>query len=149
MTALKTGLCICLANVNNILTGSDEPAGSRYKEGKNMKSILIQWIISAAGLLIVTHVLPGFVVDGIGAALLAAVVIGLINATIGLFLKIITIPLSILTFGIFLLVINALMLMLASSVVPGFHISGFWTAFFGALVLAIISMILRRLLGEN
>lgn len=114
-----------------------------------MKSILIQWIISAAGLLIVTHVLPGFVVDGIGAALLAAVVIGLINATIGLFLKIITIPLSILTFGIFLLVINALMLMLASSVVPGFHISGFWTAFFGALVLAIISMILRRLLGEN
>ena len=73
-----------------------------------MKSILITWIISAASLLIVAHILPGFQVDSIGTALFAAVIIGLINATIGLFLKIITIPLSILTFGIFLLVINGL-----------------------------------------
>jgi putative membrane protein len=80
-----------------------------------MKYILIQWIISAASLLIVSYIIPGFVVEGIGTALLAAVIIGLINATIGLFLKIITIPLSILTFGIFLLVIT-LMLMLASSI---------------------------------
>lgn len=115
-----------------------------------MKYILIQWIISAASLLIVSYIIPGFVVEGIGTALLAAVIIGLINATIGLFLKIITIPLSILTFGIFLLVINALMLMLASSILsPGFHVSGFWTAFFGAAVMAIVSMILRQLLGEK
>ncbi|KAB2832868.1 MAG: phage holin family protein, partial [Candidatus Dadabacteria bacterium] len=76
-----------------------------------MKYLLIQWIISTASLLIVSYIIPGFVVEGIGTALLAAVIIGLINATIGLFLKIITLPLSILTFGIFLLVINALMLM--------------------------------------
>ena len=115
-----------------------------------MKYLLIQWIISAASLLIVSYIIPGFVVEGIGTALLAAVIIGLINATIGLFLKIITIPLSILTFGIFLLVINALMLMLASSILsPGFHVSGFWTAFFGAAVMAIASMILRHLLGEK
>ncbi len=115
-----------------------------------MKYILIQWIISAASLLIVSYVIPGFVVEGIGTALLAAVIIGLINATIGLFLKIITIPLSILTFGIFLLVVNALMLMLASSILsPGFHVSGFWAAFFGAVVLAIVSAVLRHLLGES
>jgi putative membrane protein len=115
-----------------------------------MKYLLIQWIISAASLLIVSYIIPGFVVEGIGTALLAAVIIGLINATIGLFLKIITIPLSILTFGIFLLVINALMLMLASSILsPGFHVSGFWAAFFGAAVMAIVSMILRHLLGEK
>ena len=114
-----------------------------------MKYLLIQWIISAASLLIVSYIIPGFVVEGIGTALLAAVIIGLINATIGLFLKIITIPLSILTFGIFLLVINALMLMLASSIAPGFHVSGFLTAFFGAAVMAIVSMILRHLLGEK
>ncbi len=115
-----------------------------------MKYILIQWIISAASLLIVSYIIPGFVVEGIGTALLAAVIIGLINATIGLFLKIITIPLSILTFGIFLLVINALMLMLASSILsPGCQVGGFWTAFFGAVVLAIVSMVLRRLLGEK
>ncbi len=114
-----------------------------------MKYLLIQWIVSAASLLIVSYIIPGFVVDGIGNALLAAVIIGLINATIGLFLKIITIPLSILTFGIFLLVVNALMLMLASSISPGFHVSGFWTAFFGAVVLAIVSSVLRHLLGEK
>ena len=114
-----------------------------------MKYLLIQWIISAASLLIVSYIIPGFVVEGIGTALLAAVIIGLINATIGLFLKIITIPLSILTFGIFLLVINALMLMLASSIAPGFHVSSFWTAFFGAVVMAIVSTVLRHLLGEE
>lgn len=116
---------------------------------KHMKSILIAWIISAASLLIVAHILPGFQVDSIGTALFAAVIIGLINATIGLFLKIITIPLSILTFGIFLLVINGLMLMLASSLVSGFHVAGFWTAFFAALILAIVSTILRSLLGAK
>jgi putative membrane protein len=114
-----------------------------------MKYLLIQWIISAASLLIVSYIIPGFVVEGIGTALIAAVIIGLINATIGLFLKIITLPLSILTFGIFFLIINALMLMLASSVAPGFHVAGFWTAFFAAVVLAIVSMILRHLLGEK
>jgi putative membrane protein len=115
-----------------------------------MKYLLIQWIISTASLLIVSYIIPGFVVEGIGTALLAAVIIGLINATIGLFLKIITLPISILTFGIFLLVINALMLMLASSILsPGFHVSSFWTALLGALVLAIVSSILRHLLGEK
>jgi putative membrane protein len=94
-------------------------------------------------------ILPGFQVDSIGTALFAAVIIGLINATIGLFLKIITIPLSILTFGIFLLVINGLMLMLASSLVSGFNVAGFWTAFFAALILAIVSTLLRSLLGTK
>ncbi|MCC6713113.1 MAG: phage holin family protein [Candidatus Dadabacteria bacterium] len=114
-----------------------------------MKSILIQWIIGAASLLIVAHILPGFQVASIGTALFAAIIIGLINATIGLFLKIITFPISILTFGIFLLVINGLMLMLASSLVEGFHVAGFWTAFFAALILAIVSTILRSLLGAK
>ena len=115
-----------------------------------MKYLLIQWIISTASLLIVSYIIPGFVVQGIGNALLAAVIIGLINATIGLFLKIITLPLSILTFGVFLLVINALMLMLASSILsPGFHVNSFWIALLGALVLAIVSSILRHLLGEK
>ncbi len=113
-----------------------------------MKTLLIQWIVSAASLLIVAHIIPGFVVEGIGTALVAAVIIGLINATIGLFLKIITLPLSILTFGIFLLIINALMLMLASSVVSGFEVQGFWAAFFGAVVLAIVNTLFRHLLME-
>jgi putative membrane protein len=67
------------------------------------------------------------------------------NATIGFFLKIITFPITILSLGIFLLVINALMLQLASFVVPGFYVASFWSAFFGAIVLSIVSMILRSL----
>ena len=110
-----------------------------------MGGLLVSWLLSAISLLIVAHFVPGFVVEGFVAALIAAVVIGLINATIGLFLKIVTIPLSIVTFGIFLLVINALMLMLASSLLQGFTVTGFWPAFIGAVVLAILNALLRSL----
>jgi len=114
-----------------------------------MKTLILAWLISAVSILIVGHIIPGFEVQSFGSALIAAVVIGLINATVGLFLKIITIPISILTFGIFLLVINALMLMFASSLLSGFTVMGFWAAFFGAVVLAIVNMIIRSLLGTE
>jgi putative membrane protein len=74
-------------------------------------------------------------------------VIGLVNATIGFFLKLITFPLTILTLGIFWLVINALMLELASALVPGFIVQGFWSAFFGAIVLSLVSTVLRSALA--
>jgi len=112
-----------------------------------MGTLIIAWLISAVSILIVGQIIPGFEVQSFGSALIAAVVIGLINATVGLFLKIITIPISILTFGIFLLVINALMLMFASSLLSGFTVTGFWAAFFGAIVLAIVNMLFRSLIG--
>ena len=96
--------------------------------------------------MIVAYLFPGIKVTGFGAALIAPIVIGLVNATIGLVLKILTFPLTLLTFGIFLLVINALMLQLASVLVPGFDVAGFWSAFFGAIVLSVVSTILRALL---
>jgi putative membrane protein len=108
--------------------------------------LLLNWLLSAISLLIVSHLVPGFHVRGIMAALIAAVVIGLVNATLGLFLKIITFPLSILTLGIFWLVINALMLMFASALLsPDFVVRGFWPAFWGAIVLALINMLLKGL----
>lgn len=113
-----------------------------------MFKLLLQWIFSAIALLIVSRLVPGFVVRGIGPALVAAVVIGLLNVTLGLLLKILTFPLSILTLGLFLLVINGLMILLASSVVPGFHVYGIVPAFWGAVVLAILGMIFRALMKE-
>jgi putative membrane protein len=108
--------------------------------------LLLNWLLSAISLLIVSHLVPGFHVRGIMAALIAAVVIGLVNATLGLFLKIITFPLSILTLGIFWFVINALMLMFASALLsPDFVVRGFWPAFWGAIVLALINMLLKGL----
>ncbi len=108
--------------------------------------LLVNWLLSAVSLLIVSRLVPGFHVNGFVAALIAAVVIGLVNATIGLFLKFITFPLAFLTLGIFWLVINALMLMLASKLLsPDFVVTGFWPAFIGAIVLSLINIVLKAL----
>jgi len=80
--------------------------------------LLLQWILTAIALLIVSRIVPGFHVNGLWPALIAALVIGLLNATVGLLLKIITFPLSILTLGLFLLVINGIMILVASDIVP-------------------------------
>jgi putative membrane protein len=102
---------------------------------------VIRWIVSAVLLLVVSALVPGFEVAGFGSALVAAVVIGLVNATLGVFLKVVTFPLTILTLGVFLLVINALMLMLVSHLLRGFTVHGFVPAFWGALLLAILGML--------
>ena len=107
--------------------------------------VLLHWIITALAVWITSRLVPGFYVDGAAAALIAAVVIGLVNATLGLFLKVITFPLTILTLGVFWFVINALMIELASAFVPGFHIRGFAAAFWGGIVLTVVNMLLKWL----
>ena len=111
-----------------------------------MVGLLISWVVTALALLIVAYVIPGIKVDSLKSALIAAIVIGLVNATIGLLLKIVTFPLTILTLGIFWFVINALMLMLAAKLVDGFSISGFWAALFGAILLAIVNAGLKAVI---
>jgi putative membrane protein len=114
-----------------------------------MIRLLASWLLSAIALLIVSRVVPGFHVDTLGTALVAALIFGLLNATLGLLLKLVTLPLSILTLGIFLLVINAFVLKLASGFVrSGFQIHGFAAAFWGAAVLALIQMLFRFLVNE-
>jgi putative membrane protein len=113
-----------------------------------MLKLLLHWLLSAVALLIVSQLVPGFVVRGLGPALVASLVIGLLNATLGLLLKIITFPLSILTLGLFLLVINGMMILLASNVVRGFRVYGMVPAFWGAVVLAILGMFFRAITKE-
>jgi putative membrane protein len=108
-----------------------------------MLRLLVQWLLSAVALLVVSNLVPGFDVRGLGPALVAALVIGLLNATVGFVLKVITFPISILTLGIFLLVINGLMILLASNIVRGFRVNGFVPAFWGAVVLALLGMLIR------
>jgi len=105
--------------------------------------LLVQWFLSAVALLIVARVVPGFHVRSLGSALLAAAVIGLVNGTLGLILKIISLPFIILTFGLFLLVVNALMLEFSSVFVPGFAVSGFAAAFWGSVVLSLLHLVMR------
>ena len=110
---------------------------------------LLNWALSALAVWVVAQLVPGFHVSGPFAALIAALVIGFVNATIGLFLKIITFPLTILTLGIFWLVINAAMIELASAIVKGFRVDSFGAAFIGAIVLSLVNMIFRWLAGTG
>ncbi len=110
-----------------------------------MMRLIVNWVFSAVSLIIVAHVVRGFEISGFGAALIAAVVIGLVNASIGLFLKIVTFPLTLITLGVFWFVINAVMLKLAAAFVPGFSIRGFLPAFFGAIVLSVVNLFFKLL----
>jgi putative membrane protein len=110
-----------------------------------MLRMLLHWVVSALAVWITSQVVPGFYVNGATAALIAAIVIGLVNATLGLILKIITFPLTILTLGLFWFVINAIMLELASAFVPGFRIRSFGAAFVGGIVLSVVNMLLKWL----
>ncbi len=114
-----------------------------------MLRLLIHWLSSAIALFLVSHLVRGFYIRSFGVALFAAVIIGLINATIGAFLKFITLPLTVLTLGLFWFVINALMLWLATAFVPGFQISGFGAAFVGAIVLALVNLVFRALMPKR
>jgi putative membrane protein len=106
-----------------------------------MLRLLLHWILNALALLVVSHFLEGFEVSNVVSAFIAVVVIGLLNATLGLFLKIITLPLGILSFGIFFLVINAVILWFSSKFVPGFAVTTFKAAFLGALALAVLHLL--------
>jgi putative membrane protein len=111
-----------------------------------MRNLFLSWIASAAALMIVAYIVPGFHVTGIVAALIAAVVIGLVNGTLGAILKLLAFPIGCLTFGLAYLVINALMVWLASSFVDGFHIDGFVPAFIGAVLLSLVNWMVRTAL---
>lgn len=112
--------------------------------------LLIRWLISAVALLIVEYLVSGIYVRGFVGALIAAVVIGLINSTIGAFLKIITFPLWILTFGLFLIVINAAMLKLAAFFMPSLLVVSTWrAAIIGAIVLSLVTTFLHWLVGDK
>ena len=107
--------------------------------------LLLHWLLSALSLILVAHVVPGFEVMDFKAALIAALLIGLVNSTLGLALKVLTFPFIVATLGLFRFVINGLMLLFVSRLVSGFVVRGFWPAFIGAIVLSLLNMALRSL----
>jgi putative membrane protein len=108
--------------------------------------MLLNWVLSAVAVWAVAQVVPGIHVNGAVAALIAALAIGFINATLGALLKIVTFPLTVVTLGLFWLVINALMLELAAKLVSGFYVRGFGAAFIGAIVLSLVNLVLKAVL---
>jgi putative membrane protein len=114
-----------------------------------MFRVLIHWLLSACALMIVTNLVPGFYVNDLITAMWAAVVIGLLNATLGFLLKVITFPFALVTAGLFLLVINAAMILMASKIVSGFYVYGWVPAFWGAAVLSILGMVIRAVMKDQ
>src|SRR5262245_56760466 len=111
--------------------------------------LLVRWLISAVALMIVAHVISGFKVTDFVAALIAAAVIGLINATLGVLVKVLTFPLTIITLGLFLIVVNAVMLRIATLFVRGFEVQGWGPALVGALLLSLVSAVLHWIVGDK
>ena len=105
-----------------------------------MAKAILHMLLNAAVFLVLSHVLPGFFVSGWGAAILASLVLGLVNATFGLVLKILTFPLILLTFGLFLFVVNAIVILLVAALVPGVSINGFWPALIAAIVISALNL---------
>jgi len=107
---------------------------------------ILHWLLSAVALIVVANIVPGIQVDSFGAAMIAAVVIGLVSATLGIVLKLLLLPFIILTLGIVYFLINGMMLMLASALVPGFRVRGWMAATIGSIVLTIVDYLLNKLL---
>ena len=105
--------------------------------------IIINWVISALTIIVAAYILPGVHVNGFLAALVLAVVLGAINMTLRPILLILTLPISVITLGLFALVINALLIMLAAYIVPGFYVASFWWAFIFGIVLAVVNWIVQ------
>ncbi len=112
-----------------------------------MAGIIVRWIISALGVLIISYLFDGIQVDGVGWAFIAALFFGIFNALIRPVLLLLTLPINVLTLGLFTLVINGLMLWLTGKLLAGFSVHGFWTAIGGALILSLISMAASGLIG--
>lgn len=108
---------------------------------------LLRWIFNAIAIFVTTRIVTGIRVPNVETVLIAALVLGLVNASIRWVLLVLTLPLNILTLGLFTLVINALMLYLVAAVTP-MQIDSFWAAFVGALLIAIISTFLSHLAGR-
>jgi putative membrane protein len=112
-------------------------------------NLFIDWFLSALALYIVAAILPGFEVSSFVSALLAIIVIGLVNLFVKPIMFLLTLPLTILTFGLFTLVLNAGLLLLAGSVTPGFTIDGLGTAFLGSILFTALKLILHSLTKKS
>jgi len=111
--------------------------------------LLLTWLINAAALMALPYLMHSVSVTSIGTALIAALVLGLVNTLIRPLLVLLTLPVTLLSMGLFILVINAFLFWVVSSMIEGFQVAGFWSAFLAAILYSIISWALSTLLLKN
>ena len=113
---------------------------------RGMKQLLIKWLILTGAIMLAAYLVDGINVTGFFSAFFTAAILGILNTFFRPVLLVLTLPINILTLGLFTFVINAALLMMASGVIPGFSVSGFWPAVFGALIISIVSWLLNSLI---
>ena len=111
--------------------------------------LILLWILNAVALLAVAYLMPSIHVASFGAALLAALLLGLVNAVLRPLLLLLTLPVTLLTLGLFIVVINGMLFWFAGSLIEGFVVGGFWPAVFGSLLYSVISWALAGLLTSG
>jgi putative membrane protein len=111
--------------------------------------VIIKWLCLTAAVMVTAYLMDGIHVDGFANALGTAAVLGVLNVILRPILFVLTLPITILTLGLFTFILNALMLKIASGLIPGFSVVGFWTAVFGALVISIVNWILNTLIRDT
>ena len=114
-----------------------------------MYGIVIRWLILAFAIIVTSYLLDGIYVSGFISAFFAAAILSMLNAFFRPILLILTLPINVLSLGFFTFVINALMLLMVSGVIPGFNVSGFWSAVFGSLLISLVSWGLTSFIGER
>jgi putative membrane protein len=114
-----------------------------------MKGILVRWLVLTAAIIVASYVLDGIQVKGFLSAFFAAAILGILNAFFRPILIILTLPINILTLGLFTFIINALLLKMASGVIPGFDVRGFWAAVFGSIIISVISWALNSFISPK
>jgi putative membrane protein len=107
--------------------------------------LLLVWLINALALIAVAYLMPGVSVSSFGAALVAALVLGLINAVVRPVLVLLTLPVTILTLGLFIFVLNGLLFWMVGTWLEGFEVAGFWSGVFGAILFSLVSWLLSSL----
>jgi putative membrane protein len=113
----------------------------------NLMRFLVHWGVTSLSLWVASYVFTGIHFADTSSLIISALLLGFANAIVRPLLVILTLPLTLVTFGFFLLVLNAMMLLLVSALVRGFTISGFWTAFFASIFIAVLSFVIGALLG--
>jgi len=110
---------------------------------------LVRWIVNAAAVFLAANLVPGISVSGFAVAVLAGLILGFVNAIIKPILFVLTLPITVVTLGLFIFVVNAICLALVAWLVPGLSISGFWAAFFGAIVISLVSWLLHAIVDDK
>ena len=111
--------------------------------------LILKWLLSAAALLGVAYIYSGVTVASFGSAMLAALVIGLLNVLVRPILVVLTIPITVITLGLFLFIINALMFWAASGLLSGFHVAGFGAALLGSLIYSALGLLIDAVLSRD